>query len=388
MMTEKNYANLALNHPTATLWEKMVDEVRDYAFILLDKHGDVVNWNKGAESIKGYSRQEAIGKNFRIFYAQEDQDRNLPEQLIQRASDEGRALHEGWRVRKDGSLFWGSIVMTALHDVDGEVIGFLKITRDLTAQKYSEDMLKEKNQELEKMNQELTSFAYVASHDLQEPLRKIMTFSSRIMEMEKENFSDRSLEYFGRMQSAATRMQTLIQDLLTYSRTTSNQNNKTEPIELNALIEGVMSDLEEIIHEKKAVIKVPALPQVTGIKFQYHQLFFNLIGNALKFSKQGVQPVIEIKYEVVSGDKIKGHKADPKKTYDHFMIIDNGIGFEREYREKIFEVFQRLHGKAEYSGTGIGLSICKKIVENHKGFIHAHGEPDKGATFDIYIPKT
>src|SRR5437868_4868466 len=144
-MTEKNYANLALNHPTATLWEKMVDEVRDYAFILLDKHGDVVNWNKGAESIKGYSRQEAIGKNFRIFYTQEDQDRNLPEQLIQRASDEGRALHEGWRVRKDGSLFWGSIVMTALHDVDGEVIGFLKITRDLTAQKYSEDMLKEKN---------------------------------------------------------------------------------------------------------------------------------------------------------------------------------------------------------------------------------------------------
>jgi light-regulated signal transduction histidine kinase (bacteriophytochrome) len=214
-----------------------------------------------------------------------------------------------------------------------------------------------------------------------------MTFSSRIMEMEKGNFSERSLEYFARMQSAAARMQTLIQDLLTYSRTTSGQNNKSEPIELNALIQGVLSDLEEIIHEKKAVVQVPPLPEITGVKFQYHQLFFNLIGNALKFAKQDVQPLIEIKYDLVSGDQIKQHKADSKKSYHHFAVRDNGIGFENEYSEKIFEVFQRLHGKAEYSGTGIGLSICKKIVENHKGFIRAHGEPGKGATFEIYVPK-
>jgi PAS domain S-box-containing protein len=384
-MNEKDYSQFEMDHPAGLLWDKMVDEVHDYAFILLDKNGTILNWNKGAETIKGYTREEVIGQHFRIFYTTEDQQSGLPEKLITRAVAESKVLHEGWRIRKDGTRFWGSIVITALHEGD-EIVGFLKITRDLTYKKNAEDLLKEKNRALEKMNQELTSFAYVASHDLQEPLRKIQTFASRIIEAEKGNFSERSIEYFTRMQGAANRMQTLIQDLLTYSRTTSGEN-KFELVDLNALLELVKNDLETLIQEKKGVIVAARLPVIMGVKFQCQQLLLNLIGNALKFSKVDTPARVEIQHHIVKGIDIAKHNADPGKNYHHLAFLDNGIGFESEYNEKIFEVFQRLHGKAEYSGTGIGLSICKKIVENHGGFIDASGVLDMGATFNVYIPE-
>jgi PAS domain S-box-containing protein len=363
----------------------MIEEIQDYAFVLLDREGTIVNWNKGAEAIKGYSPAEIIGRNFRVFYQQTDRENMLPEKLMHEAETAGKALHEGWRLRKDGTSFWGSVVLTAIHDDSGKIIGFSKVTRDLTERKYSEDLLKEKNRELERINQELTSFAYVASHDLQEPLRKIQTFASRILEMEKQNFSEKSLEYFERMQGAAARMQTLIQDLLTYSRANTAER-KIETVDLNKLVNAVQTDLDERIREKKAVIETNQLPVIDGVKFLLHQLFLNLVGNALKFSKKDVQPKIKITARTVSADQIMGHVADPRKKYHQIEVRDNGIGFEPEYNEKIFEVFQRLHGKAEYSGNGIGLSICKKIVENHRGFIRAEGVPGDGATFFIVLP--
>ncbi len=374
-------------------YHRMISEVEDYAIILLDTSGNIQNWNKGAEKIKGYSAEEIIGQNFRKFYTQEDLDEKLPDALLDEARIKGKANHEGWRKRKDGTRFWGSIVITALHDDENNVNGFSKVTRDLTERRNHEESLKtntqvleEKNRELETMNQELAAFAYVSSHDLQEPLRKIQTFASRIVETEHENLSSKGKDYFIRMQNAALRMQTLIEDLLAYSRTNTG-DKKFEIADLNRMMVEVQSDLRETIDEKQAIITIHPLPTLKVIAFQFHQLLVNLLSNALKFSKPDVRPQIELKADIVHGSKIPFGHPNIKNNYHHISVSDNGIGFEQEYSQKIFEVFQRLHGRSEYSGTGIGLAICKKIVDNHGGIIGAEAVVDKGATFHIYLPK-
>ena len=375
-------------------YHQMVAEVADYAILLLSPEGTIENWNKGAENIKGYKSAEIVGSNFRIFYSEEDQQQKLPQKLLDIARREGKATHEGWRVRKDGTRFWGSIVITALHDEENNIIGFSKVTRDLTDKKIADDKLKEtteqlaeQNRELERMNQELTSFAYVSSHDLQEPLRKIQTFITRIAETEVGTLSERGKDYFNRIQNAAGRMQTLIDDLLTYSRTNTDER-KIERTDLNIILDEVKMDLREKLEEKSASVKAEKLPTLDIVAFQFRQLFVNLIGNSLKFSKTGVKPLIEISCTEIGGDAIPDHKTSKDRKFYHIQISDNGIGFEPEYNAKIIEVFQRLHGRSEYSGTGIGLAICKKIIENHGGHIRAEGQPGVGATFHLYVPKS
>ena len=363
----------------------MIENFEDYAMILLDPDGHVLHWNKGAELIKGYTASEVIGKHFRLFYSDEDQQNKLPEALLQKAAREGKAVYEGWRLRKDRTRFWGSIILTALHDDQGKVIAFSKVTRDLTERKTAEDAMKKKNDELEAKNQELASFAYVASHDLQEPLRKIQTFLSRIQEMEAGGLSERSADFFKRIMSASERMQTLIDDLLAYSRT-STDKRPSEIVDLNELVRDVVREMADTVNEKKAIVEIKQLPKINGVSFQLRQLFTNLFSNALKFSKAEQAPHIV----VASRDTNQAEARSlglAGKSYTHIWIKDSGIGFEQQYNKKIFEIFQRLHGRSEYSGTGIGLAICKKIVENHQGVITAEGEKDVGATFHIYLPQ-
>ncbi|MGK2860910.1 MAG: PAS domain-containing sensor histidine kinase, partial [Chitinophagaceae bacterium] len=259
--------------------------------------------------------------------------------------------------------------------------------QDITERKKSETLLKNQNDQLEKMNKELESFAYVSSHDLQEPLRKIQTFASRITEKEENNLSDSGKDMFNRMQNAAKRMQTLIQDLLAYSRTNTTER-KFEITDLNEIIAEVKEDLKEELQEKHAIIEANQLCDAKIIPFQFRQLLHNLIGNSLKFSNPNHPPLIQIKCEIAKGMKLNNEKLSPQNKYCHITVSDNGIGFEEQYNERIFEVFQRLHGKNEYNGTGIGLSIVKKIVENHHGIVTAKGKLNKGATFEIYIPAT
>ncbi|HYC85684.1 MAG TPA: PAS domain S-box protein [Chryseosolibacter sp.] len=384
-MKASNTSKATFKGHTEILLNRMIEEIQDYAIILLDKGGHVIHWNRGAESIKGYTEEDILGQHFSIFYSQEDRDNHLPDRILAEAVKNGKAVYEGWRKRKDGTIFWGSIVLTSLHGDDGEVLGFSKLTRDLTERKKSEDRMAAKNKELMAMNQELASFAYVASHDLQEPLRKIQTFLSRIEEMEKDHMSERAADYFRRVQAASQRAQTLIQDLLTYSRATTDQR-KFEKVDLNQVVQAVKKEYSDTIREKHAVVEVSNLPVVNAIQFQMHQLFVNIIGNSLKFSRPGAAPRIVINSELIPADLVTLSEKKSDFFY-HITVNDNGIGFEPEYNLKVFELFQRLHGRSEYSGTGIGLAICKKIVENHFGAVRAEGRGDDGATFHIYLPR-
>lgn len=367
--------------------QRMINEIEDYAILMIDKNGIIQNWNKGAEKIKGYTADEIIGKNFRIFYRKEDQKRKLPESLLEEAIKNGKATHEGWRIRKDGTTFWGNIVITALHDENNNVIGFSKVTRNLTDKKIAEDQMKEyarqmekQNEELQRINIDLDSFTYTASHDLQEPLRKIKTFCNLIETKAGKTFSEDTAAYFNRIVAAVSRMQNLIDSLLNYSRTTSAEKILI-PTDLNNIVEEVKKELAEMIAEKDAKIIYEQLPVIKVIPLQFQQLFLNIISNAIKYSRADVPPVIHI-----TAEQFSERNEDKTQKLTKISVSDNGIGFEQKYADNIFKLFQRLHGRTEYSGTGIGLAICKKIVENHNGTINAISEPGKGSTFIITIP--
>ncbi|NMH27372.1 PAS domain-containing sensor histidine kinase [Flavobacterium silvaticum] len=363
-------------------FQRMTEEVEDYAILLLDLDGTILNWNKGAEKIKGYREDEIVGKNITEFYLPRDRRNKLPEKLIRDASVKGRATHEGERIRKDGTVFWGSITITAIHDEDGEVIGFSKVTRDLTERKLAEDQLRQYTAELEFRNQELEQFAYIASHDLQEPLRKIRMFTGMLA----DNLDNRELvsKYYEKIESSAARMSDLIQSVLNYSRLDKTEN-KFETIDLNQIVSHVLSDFELLIEEKQAVILCDVLPVLRAIPLQMTQLFSNLIGNALKFCEK--EPRITIGCSKADAEMLGSvSQLDVKKEYYRICIKDNGIGFEQKYAEQIFTIFQRLNSKSTYEGTGIGLALCKKIAENHRGNITASSEPGKGAEFCIFLP--
>jgi light-regulated signal transduction histidine kinase (bacteriophytochrome) len=254
-----------------------------------------------------------------------------------------------------------------------------------------------KNRELESQNAELASFTYIASHDLQEPLRKIQVFSSRILDKEQQNFSEIGKDYFARIRKAASRMQNLIDALLSYSRTNAS-DVVFKTTDLNSMLNEVKRNLYEDIKEKNVLIESVPLPELKVIPLQFHQLILNLIANAIKYSRSGVRPHIKISAGLVAANLESVARQMQFVSYDseieeecipeywRISIADNGIGFRQEHANKIFELFQRLHGKAEFEGTGIGLAICKKITQNHRGFMNAIGEPGVGATFNIFLP--
>lgn len=254
---------------------------------------------------------------------------------------------------------------------------------EITEQKEQAKVMEEKNKELEQSNRELASFAYIASHDLQEPLRKIQTFINLV----KKNRDDKEAldNYFGKINSSAQRMSDLIQSVLAYTRLTK-EGEEFVPTDLNTVLEGVKNDLEVQIKEKNAMIKNSVLPVIRANPLQVQQLFSNLISNSLKFS--GDKTLIEISARRATGAEINAADAiDKDRHFIKLCFSDNGIGFEPQYREQIFNLFQRLHPKHEYQGTGIGLSIVKKIVDYHGGYISADSAEGRGAVFCIWLPE-
>lgn len=287
-------------------------------------------------------------------------------------------------IRKDGKIRQFKTIAKPFTDLRGmqSIIG---TTQDVTEDYNKSLQLKLRNTELEKNIKELNEFNHVASHDLQEPLRKIQTFISRINDKDKENLTDIGKEYLSRMERASNRMRVLINDLLQYSKANRSEKNLAQT-NLNEVLSNSLMELSQNIEDKKAVINYAELPIINGIHFQMQQLFSNLLSNSLKYSKENTTPIIDVSYaEIIAKTEIILKDKSLKKYYK-INFTDNGIGFEQKYAEKIFLLFNRLHGKTEYQGTGVGLAICKKIVENHKGYIFADSKPDEGATFTIYLP--
>lgn len=286
-------------------------------------------------------------------------------------------------IRKDSEIRYFRSLGRIVNIASGNKT-FIGTTSDVTEEVYAKNLVEERNRELESSNKELTAFNYIASHDLQEPLRKIEIFMSRLVSKDYANLSAAGQQYVASIQSSANRMRVLIKDLLHFSRI-----NKAEKIfeeaDLNYLLETAKHELAPTIEEKKARIESNELPTLNVIPFQIQQLFINLISNSLKYSKENSSPIIEINCEMIDANEVE-ILPDNNIKYYKITFKDNGIGFEQEYAAKIFILFNRLHNKNEYQGTGIGLAICQKIVENHKGFIVAKGELNVGSTFTVYLP--
>lgn len=324
-------------------------------------------------------------ENFMGFVHPDDLDK-LTEQVNKMMENEDLPFIHYRIIQKNGSIKHFKAYGKVLIDSEGHK-KLLGTTADITDEIENYRLIEERNLELERNNKELASFNYVASHDLQEPLRKIQTFISRLEDKEQANLSDNGKLYITRIKSSSARMRSLIDDLLQFSRTNKSEE-AFEDSNINILLETAKHDLAEIISDKRARISSDSIPSMKVIPFQIKQLFLNLISNSLKYSRENVAPVITISYSQTQASDLPKIKFSKHDLYHTISIKDNGIGFDQEYAEKIFILFNRLHNKNEYSGTGIGLSICKKIVENHNGYITAEGKLDQGSVFTVYLPMT
>ena len=260
------------------------------------------------------------------------------------------------------------------------------VNYDVTEQHKKTTELEESNKHLKAINSELESFNNIVSHDLQEPLRKIQMFISRLSQKEAETLSEQGKDYFSKINAAANRMQTLMIDLVNYTRTIKGDKIFVKT-SLEKILDQVQEDLSQNIEEKQAKISIKNLPAIKAIPFQMEQLFINLISNSLKYAKENLPPEIRIYAEKVTDDDRVDNISISDKKYYKIVVSDNGIGFKQEYADRIFMLFQRLETDAKYSGTGLGLAICKKIIENHNGFIKAKSKPNVGTQFYIYLPK-
>jgi PAS domain S-box-containing protein len=361
----------------------LVEGVKDYAILLLSPTGHVLTWNAGAQQIKGYRAEEIVGQHFSRFYPEDAITRGWPAWELQRAAADGRFEDEGWRLRKDGSRFWANVVLTALRDAAGNLKGFAKVTRDLSERKQAEEKLKAFTRQLQRSNLDLELFASVAAHDLQEPLRKIQAFGDRLQTKCGDALGEQGREYLDRMLTSAQRMRALINDLLTFARLTTKAG-PFEPVDLARVAREVVSNLEARIQQTAGRVEVGPLPTVDADPSQMRQLLQNLIGNALKFHRPGEPPVVKVEGELLPepASPFKGQG----RSLCQIRVQDNGIGFEEKYLDRIFEVFQRLHGRHEYEGTGVGLAICRKIAERHGGSITARSAPAQGATVLVTMP--
>lgn len=346
----------------------LVDSVLDYAIFVLDADGCVASWNPGAARIKGYMPGEIIGHHFRRFYSVEDQERRHPEAELEIAAREGRFEEEGWRVRKDGSRFWASVVITALRDGDGRLIGYGKVTRDLTSRRDAEASLQSAQERLRESNAELSRFAAVAAHDLNGPLVSVHSLVEVLRIREGERLSDGANELLDEITGAVNRMHALIEDLLTYASFEKSELILS-PVNLAARLKPVLSDMRATIadHGTEVAVEIPEDAEVLGEPTGITVLLQNLVGNAVKFA--------DVQSPRVTID------AQATGAGWRVTVADNGEGIDPTDQQRIFDAFQRLPSAQRLPGTGLGLAICSRVVERAGGKLGVDSALGQGSRF-------
>jgi len=353
------------------MFESMHDGI-----VLTDVSGTIIGVNEAAARMHGYSdKDDMIGRPGVELVAESDRDRVMQASIKQFKGENPSEISETHTlVRADGTEFESESSRSVLRDSDGRVVGFIAAERDVTERKRMQEKLQKALEELKRSNTELQQFAYVASHDLQEPLRMVTSYLTLLARRYKGKLEQDADEFIEYAVDGAERMQGLIEALLLYSRV-NTRGRPPEPTDCEEVLKQTLNNLQVAVEEKGAAVTHDPLPGITADGIQMVQLFQNLIGNAIKFQEEGRQPQVHISAEDAGDDWL-------------FSFRDNGIGIDPQSSERIFTIFQRLHARGTYPGTGIGLSVCKRIVERHGGRIWVESEPGKGATFKFTLPKT
>jgi len=347
-------------------------ESSDDAIISKDLDGFIKSWNSGAEHIFGYTAEEIIGKHISILAAPDKVD-EIPG-ILDRIKRGERVEHfQTKRRTKDGRILTISLTVSPIRDTHGVVIGASKVARDIAELERREKELRELNEALTQSNADLEQFAYSASHDLQEPLRMVVSYTELLMQQFGDQLGPEAAEYAAYALQGAMRMEQLLQDLRAYTLVSTSNQEPTEYLDANSALQKALANLEAEINESGATVTSTSLPRVLIHEFQLEQLFQNLIGNAIRY-KGKAPPDVKIDANRQGGEWV-------------FSLQDNGIGIAREYKEKVFEIFKRLHTVAEYPGTGMGLAICKRIVERAGGRIWVESEVGRGSTFYFTLPQ-
>ncbi|WP_460961907.1 CHASE3 domain-containing protein [Spirosoma litoris] len=354
---------------------------------LRNEQGEIINFrmdtaNTTVKRMTGRDVDEILGRTLLDVFPGNAENGFL--ELYKRVVNTGEAEHSMQYYQDDQGLAGWFEVSAVKQNDDRVVVTFINVTDHQQAKEKAERTLRQ----LQESNENLAQFAFVASHDLQAPLRKIQSFGDILLQQHGSTLPDSGIQLVNRMLQTSERMSHLIRGLLNYSRLGGSQSPH-QRVDLSELIDGILDDLELIIVEKQAILEVDQLPQVWGDPVQLQQLFSNLVSNALKFTKPGRKPKVFIRCQVVAANKLPDSLfpfSRNHQSYYELSVMDNGIGFEEQYIDRIFKLFERLHSKNSYPGSGIGLAICKQIVMNHKGMLLVASKPDEGATFRVYLP--
>ncbi len=365
--------------PTPSVQENIyahfINQVKDYAIFAMDPDGIVTSWNEGAQRIKGYEEHEIVGQYFAMLFPEDARKEGKPEDELARAKRDGVFENEDWRLRKDGSLFWAKVTLTAIYSDDGDLIGLTKVTGDLTGRKEWEDRLARKNEELQRINADLDNFIYTASHDLKAPIANIEGFVKLLVaKHDKKNLGEEEFrEFMAYIQDSISRFKTTIADLTEISRTQRNiaEDAQGEVVNVQAVYDDILADVGFLFNDAKCCVTTDfTVPLLTFSRKNFRSILYNLVSNAFKYRSPERDCRIFVRTENMGG-------------YILLSVKDNGLGLNEKNKKQLFSMFKRFHSHTE--GTGIGLYIVKRIMDNAGGRVEVESTEGEGSEFKVFF---